>query len=165
MKSFRDYIQEVVQTQRQGIIHFYDMKPVEFIAWAKNLKSEFNGILKNIKVTSKLDGLGCLGYDTIVETLEDGKIKLGDIVSKKLHSHIKSYDELSDEIIFKRITGFSEMDESDNWIELELENGFKIEMTENHRIFLPELGCWRRADELREGDVVKVTYPRRRLRA
>lgn len=58
MKSFKEYLQETIQTRRQGIIHFYDMKPVEFINWAKNLKTEFKGILKNIKVNSKLDGLG-----------------------------------------------------------------------------------------------------------
>ena len=48
----------VAATKRKGITHFHKMKPVDFIDWAQSVKGEMKGILKNIKVVLKVDGIG-----------------------------------------------------------------------------------------------------------
>lgn len=62
MLKFGQYLeiveQEVKATTRTGISHLKDMKPDEFVAWMRQVKIENNGILKNIKCVSKIDGLG-----------------------------------------------------------------------------------------------------------
>lgn len=40
------------------------------------------------------------------------------------------------------------------WYSIELADGKKIRITGNHPIYLPKLKCWRRVDELKEGDIV-----------
>lgn len=57
MKTFKEFVAEQVVTasKRQGMKHFQDMKPVEFIRWIQGLD---NGVLKNIKTVLKVDGLG-----------------------------------------------------------------------------------------------------------
>jgi intein/homing endonuclease len=34
------------------------------------------------------------------------------------------------------------------WYEIELEDGRKIKITGNHNVFIPEIECYRRVDEL-----------------
>lgn len=59
MKTFREFIQEeVVSSRRQGITHLQEMKPEEFVAWMRSVKTELGGVLKNIKAVMKIDGLG-----------------------------------------------------------------------------------------------------------
>lgn len=45
---------KVISTPRQGIPHFQKMKPEDFILWLRNT----NGILRDIKIVMKIDGLG-----------------------------------------------------------------------------------------------------------
>lgn len=47
--------EEVSTTRRQGIKHFQQMDPVEFVNWMKSVKNETKGILKNIKAVMKID--------------------------------------------------------------------------------------------------------------
>lgn len=62
MITFSQYLkiteQEVVASKRQGITHLQEMKPEEFVAWMRSVKTELGGVLKNIKVVMKIDGLG-----------------------------------------------------------------------------------------------------------
>jgi|PlaIllAssembly_1097288.scaffolds.fasta_scaffold00009_12 hypothetical protein len=61
MIRFRDFIaiqEEVVASRRQGITHLQEMKPEEFVAWMRTVKTELGGILKNVKAVMKIDGLG-----------------------------------------------------------------------------------------------------------
>ena len=61
MISFREFIviqEEVVASRRQGITHLQEMKPEEFVAWMRSVKTELGGVLKNIKAVMKIDGLG-----------------------------------------------------------------------------------------------------------
>jgi len=66
--KFSQYLNEnenVKQTKRKGMIHFQNMKNDEFILWLKQIEADSNGILKNIKCVSKIDGLGArFGRDT-----------------------------------------------------------------------------------------------------
>ena len=44
-----------------------------------------------------------------------------------------------------------------NWFEIELENGTKIKLTGNHKVYLPELKCYRRVDELKGDENILYT--------
>lgn len=57
---FRQFLEEaeVAANRRQGITHFQQMKPEEFVLWMRSVKQETDGVLKNIKAVMKIDGLG-----------------------------------------------------------------------------------------------------------
>lgn len=57
-------VEEVAKTKRQSIVHLQDMKPVDFLKFAKSLLKDFDGKLENIPVTLKVDGAsGRFGKD------------------------------------------------------------------------------------------------------
>lgn len=59
MMNFQEYLQEaVVESRRQNMVHFQDMKPLEFIEFVRGIKSAMKGKLQNIKTVMKVDGLG-----------------------------------------------------------------------------------------------------------
>jgi hypothetical protein len=59
VKSFTDYLieQEVVATARSNMIHFQDMKPVEFINFLREIRDTMGGKLQALKTVMKVDGL------------------------------------------------------------------------------------------------------------
>lgn len=99
----------------------------------------------------KLDG--CLSADTIVE-FEDGSFeKISDVVSLKIDKKIKCFNLESGEIEFKNILNWmknlSDVNEKEVvWYEIEVESGQKLLLTGNHRVWVENLGCYRRVDEL-----------------
>jgi hypothetical protein len=99
----------------------------------------------------KLDG--CLSADTIVE-FEDGSFeKISDVVSLKIDKKIKCFNLESGEIEFKNILNWmknlSDINEKEVvWYEIEVESGQKLLLTGNHRVWVENLGCYRRVDEL-----------------
>jgi hypothetical protein len=111
-------------------------------------------------VSRKLDG--CLSEDTLIE-FEDGQfIKIKEVVDNRIAGNIKSYNTLTSEIEFKPIADWMvNLDDinKDNteWFELTLENDQTIKLTGNHRIWLPELKCWRRTDELDGDEMILYT--------
>lgn len=58
MKTFREFITEIVATKRQNMIHLQKMKDIEYIEFVKEIKSKVGGKLDDIKITLKVDGLG-----------------------------------------------------------------------------------------------------------
>ena len=153
MKTFKEYLQEAVEaTTRQNMIHLQKMDDVAFIDFAHKLKRETGGKLQDIKVSLKVDGAGCLKHDTKIETLEYGTLNISDIVENEIACHVKSFN--GEEITFEQVTGYRVLEESDDWYEIELEDGSTLTLTGNHPVFLTELKCFRRTDELIVGDEV-----------
>lgn len=99
-----------------------------------------------VTITSKLHG--CVEKHTIVNTMEYGDKTIGEIVDNKINCHIKAYDTDTNEIIYVPIDNFYTIPNDGEWYEIELENGKKITVTGNNPIWLPELGIYRRVDEL-----------------
>jgi hypothetical protein len=60
MITFKQFLaeEEVLSTTRKSMLHLQQMKPIEFVTWAKSVEAEFGGVLKNISVSLKVDGLG-----------------------------------------------------------------------------------------------------------
>ena len=99
---------------------------------------------------------GCVSENTNIETLEYGIKTIKEIVDQKLDCRIKSYDIVNNKIIYSPIESFYFKKNHGNWLEIELEDGSKIEITTNNPVWLPELSCYRRAEELLEGDILLV---------
>ena len=102
-------------------------------------------------VSRKLDG--CLHGDTIIEFKDGRKLTIREVVDKKINGSIKSYNVQTKNIEYKPIkdwmVNLQDINQDNKeWFEIELENGAKIILTGNHRVWLPKLKCWRRTDEL-----------------
>ena len=111
-------------------------------------------------VSRKLDG--CLHKDSIIEFEDGTKLTIKEVVDNRVKGKIKSYNISSNKIEFKTIKDWMvNLDDigGDNseWFEIELEDGKKIKLTGNHRVWLPELKCWRRTDELNGDEKLLIT--------
>lgn len=99
---------------------------------------------------------GCADYDTLIDTLEHGEIKIGDVVRNKMHVHVKSMDVNTGEVQFNLIEGHQELENNGGWYELETEDGKIVKLTGNHPVWLPELNAYRRVDELEGTEKVLI---------
>lgn len=103
-------------------------------------------------IEEKLDG--CLDENTLIST-HIGDMKIKDIIDSDENINILSFNEIEskfewDEIIAKKCT----RNNGKQWFRLTLENGTVLDITENHLVYLPKYRCWRRVDQLTEGDEV-----------
>ena len=109
-----------------------------------------------VYVQYKLDG--CVSGETLIAT-EVGDVSIKDIVEKGIGTFVYSYNPVSRKQELKPITGrFKNVDDIQEktytWYKIILSNGKELKVTGNHKIYLPKLKCWRRVDELVEGDLV-----------
>lgn len=108
--------------------------------------------------TEKLDG--CLDGDTLIET-EEGVKTIKEICETKYLGKVKTFDFKNNKISFEKIISHSIKKNNDliktretsnlkpkKWFKITLENDEILILTENHEIWIPKLGCWRRTDSL-----------------
>lgn len=92
---------------------------------------------------------GCLDFDTIIETKEYGKMKLGDIVSKEIECSVLSYNTNKQKEEWKPITNFSKREKTTHqWYKITTEDNKELLITGNHRVWIPSLACWRKVEDL-----------------
>lgn len=109
MKTWNEYLESVVQTKRQGITHLDQMKPIEFIEFAKSIITQNEGVLRNIKATLKVDGFGArIGKD------KEGKFffessRSGPIQTKGAFSAFHKAKGTTDEIILHRASQYDRL--------------------------------------------------------
>ena len=108
---------------------------------------------EEVVVTEKLHG--CKIYDTLVNT-DHGKLKIGDIVENKMNVLVESFNHETGKKEFKPINNYFNHGPSDDWYELELEDGKTITITGNDRVYLPELGIYRHVRDLEVGDNFQI---------
>lgn len=102
---------------------------------------------------------GCLSEETIVDTFEFGPMKISEIVQNNMcNIHVKSFDIISQEIIYSQIGGVSEQANINNWYELTTDTGEKLLITGNHLIWLPDLKCYRKVSDLQGSENLLLTY-------
>lgn len=59
MITFKQFLaEEVVSSKRKSMMHLQAMKPIEFVQWVQGLHSDFGGVLSDLEVSLKVDGLG-----------------------------------------------------------------------------------------------------------
>jgi RNA ligase (TIGR02306 family) len=105
---------------------------------------------EDVQMTVKIHG--CADYDTLIETIEFGNLKIGYVVENKIEAHVKSLDTVSNEIVYSKITNHSVFPNDKQWFLLETEDGHQIKLTGNHKVWLPELKCYREVEKLTVND-------------
>lgn len=105
---------------------------------------------EQIVLTEKLHG--CVTKDSMVETLEFGLVSIDFLTGYTKKVHVKSMNVNTGEITFEKCDMVIDNGPSDNWYEIELENGTIIKITGNHLVWLPRLGCYREVANLEEGE-------------
>jgi hypothetical protein len=105
------------------------------------------------RVTEKCDG--CLDENTLIETPE-GKRTIRNLCEVHYRGLVKSKNLDTGEVEWDEVEADSIQENNDDWFEITLENGATIKITENHKIWLPDLQCWRRVEELEGTEKVDV---------
>jgi intein/homing endonuclease len=154
MNTFKSFFESTAVTSSNKVINLYEgidhveaLPHKDFISAIRNIA--------NFIASEKLDG--CLDGDVLLETLEDGHKTIREIVENKLDCYVKCYDHKTNEIIFAPPLGYSAKEQTKQyWLEIETESGDSIKLTNNHLVYFPEFDCYRRADELKEGDILSV---------
>ena len=101
------------------------------------------------RILEKLDG--CCHEDTILIT-EDGEMTIREICETQYSGKVLSFDLETNEPVYDEIVEYSVKKNINNWFEIELEDGTTVKLTGNHKVWLPNLECYRRVDELTEDD-------------
>ena len=103
-----------------------------------------------VYVSGKMEGQSCVSADTVVET-EDGQKTIKEIIDTNYSGKVVSFNEETGEKELKEIENRSvlENNEKTEWFELEFEDGRKLKITGNDRVYLPNLKTYRRVDELK----------------
>ena len=102
----------------------------------------------------KTDQERCLDGDTIILT-PTGEFKLVDLVHQQYRGQVYCIDDTNNVCLDDVINTIEKHD--DEWIEIEMENRTVIVVTKDHPIYLPNLGVYREAQYLVEGDEL-LTY-------
>ena len=121
--------------------------------WEKPIPAQLSGLVRGNfpDQVPKTDQERCLSGDTLLET-DLGHLTIKEICDKKIQCYVKSLNHESLEIEMKKIVNHSIMTRRKGWKLIKTKNGKILKVTNNHRIWLPELGCYRNAEELKVGD-------------
>lgn len=104
---------------------------------------------ERVVLTEKVHG--CCDEDTVIIT-EDGTKTIKEICETKYKGNVLSYDVDKGLIEFDKVVNHDIKENIDNWFLIELEDGTEIKLTDNHRVYLPDLNCYRPVSDIKEGD-------------
>lgn len=104
---------------------------------------------KLVRAASRGDG--CLDFNTAIET-DKGKLTIGEIVENNINCNVKAWDFLNNKIIFTPIKNWFINENNFKWYELETDDGKKIKITGNHKVWVTNKNDWIRVEDLEEGD-------------
>jgi hypothetical protein len=134
-------------SQLLGIQKYEPPIPAELAGKVKGLFPSF---------LRKTDEERCLSADTIIIT-EEGEKTIKEIVDTKYNKKVLSHNVLTGEDEWQFINNHSVMNNNNDWFEIELYSGKTIKVTGNHRIWLPELKCYREVRDFVGEEIVKIT--------
>src|SRR5208337_185692 len=83
--------------------------------------------------TEKLDG--CLHESDIIET-ENGEMSIKEICETKYTGKVKSFDHITNEMVFDQIVNYSIKEDNSDWYEIETECGQKVILTSEHYVWV-----------------------------
>jgi len=116
----------------------------------KKPKDVDNFLSSDIKIEEKLDG--CLDKDTIIETKEFGFIPISKIVDENLKCSVRGYDTEKQELVWNEVQKVLNSGKADNWVEIELEDGRTIKITDNHWVWSETEKTYKQVKNLYEGE-------------
>lgn len=105
------------------------------------------------KVQEKIDG--CLDEKVQIETPEGYK-SIKNLCELHYRGLVRSRNLDTGEVCWDSVEADSIQENNNDWYELELEDGRTVKLTGNHRIWLPELKCWRQVKDLEGHEKVDV---------
>ena len=134
-------------TMMLGINKYEPPIPAELAGKVKGLFPSF---------ISKTDEVRCLSEETELIT-EDGIKTIKEICETKYIGKVLSFNVFENKNEMNTINSHSVQKNNNDWYEIELISGKILKLTGNHRIWLPELNCYREVKELLGDEVVKIT--------
>ena len=98
-------------------------------------------------ISAKIEG--CVSEDTIVIT-ENGEKTIKEIYDTQYNGKVLSYNEQKEALEMKEIISASKKptDKNTIWYELETDEGTKLKITGNDKLYLPKLKCYRTVDDI-----------------
>lgn len=151
-------------SEKLGITKYEPPIPTQLAGKVKSFDMPFVGSHDcehaNVYVNDLIDGErvvitekvhGCCDENTILIT-EDGEKTIKEICDTKYKGMILSFDVDKEIVEFDKIINHDIQENIDNWFLIELEDGTEIKLTDNHRVYLPDLNCYRSVSEIKEGD-------------
>lgn len=91
----------------------------------------------------------CIYGDAIINTENGGDIKIQEYVDNNIQDKVLAYNEETGENEYMETMARFDNDYSDEWLEIELEDGKRIQVTPNHRIYVEGMG-YVKAEDLSE---------------
>lgn len=159
--QYRGYALYVIQSR--GIPNFYDcITPVQrlILENAPTSMSKTVGLIGAVFSTGLYHHGDCLDYETEINLYDGSKIKIGEWAEKNPDKImlVSAYDELTGEEV-KGIAHSPRIGHiTDEFIEIEMENGEVFKCTKNHP-FLTQRG-WVNAENLLESDeIMEIKKP------
>jgi RNA ligase (TIGR02306 family) len=134
-------------TMMLGINKYEPPIPAELAGKVKGLFPSF---------IPKTDEVRCLSEETELIT-EDGIKTIKEICETKYIGKVLSFNVFENKNEMNTINSHSVQKNNNDWYEIELISGKILKLTGNHRIWLPELNCYREVKELLGDEVVKIT--------
>ena len=98
------------------------------------------------KVQEKVDG--CCDEDTLIKT-PDGMRSIKELCDTKYTGLVWSYDPVAQLAEWDNVVAQSALDNNNDWYLIEFDDGSTIKLTGNHRVYLPEMDCYRCVSELK----------------
>ena len=137
----------------------YDYAPafkvIKFEPW---LGARGNGQSKGNfpSIIQKTDQERCLSGETLIDT-ENGKMSIKDICESKYSGNVYSFNHETNTTEMKKVVDHSIMtNRKKEWLKIKTKSGKELIVTKNHKIFLPELLCYRDAESLTIGDKLLI---------
>lgn len=134
-------------TERLGVTKYEPPIPAQLAGLVKGLFPSF---------IPKTQEERCMSEDTIILT-EDGEYTIRYICEYKYRGKILSYNPITNSNEWNEILNHSIMNNNNDWYEIELNDGSKMKATGNHKVWLPNLLCYRELRELTTEDFLLKT--------
>ena len=133
-------------TETIGVKKYEPYIPTELIGKVKGTRPSW---------IPKTDEPRCLFGETIIST-EDGNQSIEHIYDIGYLGRVKSFNEASGKIEYKKITNHLVSRNNGDWYEVEIDVSRKIICTGNHLIYMPDLLAYRRVDSIEIGNNVLI---------
>jgi hypothetical protein len=99
-----------------------------------------NIIAKALKGDLELTREKCIAGDSVIQTKNNGNIPISEFVDNKLTDSVLSFNEETGNSEFMDVMAYFNNDDTDEWLEIEMENGKTIQVTPNHRMYVDGIG-------------------------